>query len=377
MTVYKYFVRAAWRYRWTAIIYLVIFLSLSLINLTQTDPTQEVFRATRPTIDIINQSESEAAAHLDEYLNQNATVKKVADNIQDAREAVFLDKADAIIVIPKDFEQRFNQAEAAVDIVFDFKNMKGQAISSKLQKYLMLLEATEQNGAYDYDRVIRAMQKEVTVELISKKGDGISNDRLKRWFNSYYNFAGYIIMAIYIGVIGIVMSDFQDENVMKRVDSSAKSTVSIQLQTYFGQFSVAMGMSAFLVLASIVLHRENLGNVHWGKHVINLIVFSFVALGMTFLINNLTNNRNVKSALSTVLSLGLSFISGVMIDQSFLSSTTLRIAKFFPMYYFVKLNNSISAGLRETLIYLGIQMLFAIAFLVLGLYFAKQKRAAQ
>lgn len=375
MTVYKYFVRTAWRKRWIALIYLVIFIFFSVMNISRSANREEtVFTPSHPTIGILCQSESETAKRLCDYLEIYSTVKEVSSDLAEAREMIFLEKVDAIVVIPNDFEQQLQGKQPVAEVLFDFKNMKGHLVSNQLNKYLMLLKATEQNGVYDEAKVLRAMKKEIKVSLISNRQASSRSEDLEQWFRNYYNFAGYIMLAIYIGVIGIVMSDFQEENVVRRIHSAAKSNLSVQIQTYAGQLTAAFCITGFLASASLILQRNNLGEIHLFKYLVNIGVFSFVVLGITFLINNLTNNRNVKNALSTVISLGLAFISGIMIDQEFLSTATLKIAKFFPAYYFVKLNNLTAADTTKIMTYLGIQLLFALAFLVLGIYFGKKKR---
>lgn len=75
--------------------------------------------------------------------------------------------------------------------------------------------------------------------------------------------------------------------------------------------------------------------------------------------------------MSTVLSLGTSFISGVMVPQQFLGKKVLTIAKFFPTYYFVRINDMQASSFLDIRYEIFMQVLFAIAFLFMGLYFSK------
>ncbi len=74
---------------------------------------------------------------------------------------------------------------------------------------------------------------------------------------------------------------------------------------------------------------EHIGDINLVKYLINIVAFSFSILCLTFLINNLTSNKFIINGISTVLSLGTSFISGVMVPQQFLGEEVLKIAKFF------------------------------------------------
>ncbi|NMA86372.1 MAG: ABC transporter permease, partial [Tissierellia bacterium] len=117
--------------------------------------------------------------------------------------------------------------------------------------------------------------------------------------------------------------------------------------------------------------------IDFGKYIINTIVFSFTILCLTFFINSFTKNKFVITALSTVLSLGISFISGVMVPQEFLGEKTLALAKFFPNYYFVKINNITVNSFSDIGFELLMQLLFAFAFILLGLYFSKVKQGGK
>ena len=111
-------------------------------------------------------------------------------------------------------------------------------------------------------------------------------------------------------------------------------------------------------------------------YVSNLSVFSFTILFLTFLINNIVKNKFAISAISTVLSLGTSFISGVMVPQQLLGKNVLTVAKFFPTYYYVKINDMQANSFSDVRYEIFMQLLFAAAFLLMGLYFSKAAQKA-
>ena len=82
------------------------------------------------------------------------------------------------------------------------------------------------------------------------------------------------------------------------------------------------------------------------------------------------------NGISTVLSLGTSFISGVMVPQELLGDRVLTIAKFFPTYYFVRINDMGPISLLDVRFEILMQILFGIAFLLMGLYFSKTTQRA-
>lgn len=181
-------------------------------------------------------------------------------------------------------------------------------------------------------------------------------------------------MAIYISVIGLVMREFNDANIQARMKVSSKKFLSFNIQMYLGQISIAVLITLVFVLDSILLKGKYLRDVNFVKYLLNIWVFSFSILGLTFLANNLTRSTFMINAASTVLSLGTSFISGVLVPQELLGENVLKIAKFFPTYYFIKINDMKIDSFIEIRYELLMQVLFVISFLLIGLYFSEIKR---
>jgi len=119
---------------------------------------------------------------------------------------------------------------------------------------------------------------------------------------------------------------------------------------------------------------KNIGANNWFKNYYNFTSYIIIAIYLTFLINNLTRNRFVINGISTVVSLGTSFISGVFVPQEFLSEKALTVAKFFPTYYFVRINERSINSLIDMRYDILMQVMFGVVFLLMGLYFSKVKQ---
>lgn len=374
MIVYKYFLKNAFRRRYFALIYLAIFIFLSVINTANLlKKNTSNFENYRPNLAVMNESQSELSQNLEEYLRKISKIQMAPETILQAKEMIFTEKVDAVIRMPGDFDERLSRGESSVEILYDYKNIKGHIIENQLYKYLIFVNATKGEDDYNTQLVEKVMEEEVQVRFRNQEN---SNEHLYRqyWFIFFFNFSGYLIIAVFIGIIGLTMSDFQQEEVAVRIQSASMSNFRIQIQTYLGQLSIAAIITALIILIGIALQKGNLNHIAISKYIVNLSIFSLAVLSMTFMINNITNNKVVKSALSTVISLGMAFISGVMVPQEYISSFTLKVAHFFPMYYFVKINDNISIQWSELCHNLSMQFLFALAFLVVGIYFARLRQ---
>lgn len=373
MTVYKYFMKIAIRHKWIILGYAMIFFILSLINGSSTEQRETVFMESSLNIGIVDHSNSDLSKGLIESLDKDNTITKVPDNREYIEEQIFLQVFDAVLLIPEDFENKVKNKEKSVEIFRDERKMGPMQIENEISKFLIFANATYSDGSFNLERVESALKKEASVEVLEGQNSSKSNG-VNTWFKFYFNFTGYIIIAIYVAVMGLVMTEFSGKNIQDRMKISSKKFLDFNGEIYFGQVTLGILITAIFILGSIVLKGKYIGEVNFPKYMVNTAVFSFAILCFTFLINNLTRNRFVINGISTVASLGTALISGVMVPQEFLGEKVLGIAKFFPTYYFVKINEMSVASFSDMSYEIFMQVLFAIAFLTIGLYFSKQNR---
>lgn len=375
MTVFKYFLKIALKNKWIIIMYISIFFVMTLLNSTDAMKREETFVETRLNIGIIDKSNSELSSSLKDYLKQKNNIVDSREDEEYIKEQIFLEIADAVIIIPEDFDKRVINKEEAVLIYKDDRKPESIQIENQINKYLAFANITYANGQFALDDVKEALNEGTEVRVLSNKGES-ENSRISTWFRYYYNFTGYVILAVYIAIIGIVMSDFRDEKIDNRRKISSKRFLEFNREIYLGQLTLATAVTSIFIIASILLMGRYFRDIYYTKYLVNLIVFSFSILCLTFLINNITRNKQIITTLSTVISLGTSFISGVMVPQELLGEKVLLVAKFFPVYYFVKINDAVINSLSEVRFELFMQVLFAVAFLLLGLMFSKKAQRA-
>lgn len=368
MTVYRYFMKMIINYKWVIISYVGVFLLFGVIN-SSSDSKEASFVETKFNLGIIDNSDSELGKSLREYLEKNNNSIETLEDEEYIKEQIFLEIVDAVIIIPKDFDHLVRIEKEFMMVYNDDRKIESIQIQSQINKFILFANAVYENGEFNIKLLSKALEKEAKVTVI---GSGVKSQGVNQWFMYYYNFSAYIIIAIYIAVIGLVMNDFANDNINKRIQVSSKKTFGFNLQLYLAQLSIGMIITSLFILISMIMKAPYLADIYLAKYIINIFVFSFSILCLTFLINNITSSSFVKNGLSTVLSLGTSFISGVMLPQDLLSPKVLSIAKFFPSYYFVKINNSDIHSISDVSYEIFMQLLFAIVFLLLGLYFSRR-----
>lgn len=369
MTVYKYFIKLAFSNRGVLLAYTGVFFLLSIIAGTGQSTSQGEFVQSSLRVGIVDNSEGQIAEGLIEYLSQKNAVQLLEDaSAEEIREGIFLGLSDAVIIIPEDFEERVLLKQESVSIYSDEAKPQTVQINSQVNKYLTFLNASLEDGAYDIAGVLSALEVESDVEMVGADRDENKN----AWFAQYFNFMSYSVTAIYIGVIGYAMNDFREDKMESRRRVSSISFNKFNREIYLGQLTIATIVTAIFTLGAIVIRGGDISGVQFSKYVLNVTVFSTSILCLTYLINSLTNNRIVKSGLSNVIALGTAFISGVMMPQELLGDRVTAIAKFFPTYYFVKINETRVNSFSDISYEISVQLLFAVVFLLVGLYFSKR-----
>lgn len=373
MTVYKYFLKTALRYKWIIIGYSLIFFSLSLIGGSSSKTSSVEFMEENLYIGIVDKSDSDLSRELTEYLGEKNTLIAMKDDREYIKEQIFLQTVDAVAIIPEDFESRVKDKEETIEVIRDDRKMGSMQIDNEISKFLIFSEASYRDGKFNLEKVKKSLEEEIEVEVLNLDTTS-KNKQADMWFRFYFNFVGYVIIAVYVAVIGLIMSDFTNKGIKDRMRVSSKKFLRFNFEMYMGQVTIGALITSIFIVGAIFLSGKSIGDVNFLKYLINTLVFSFSILCFTFLINNISSSKFVINGISTVASLGTAFISGVFVSQELLSEKVLTVAKFFPTYYFVRVNDMVASSFSDMSYEIFMQILFGIAFLSIGLYFSKLKQ---
>lgn len=197
----------------------------------------------------------------------------------------------------------------------------------------------------------------------------------------YFNYFAYSLFAIILLGVTSFMMVFNDPELKKRNLCSPLPSKSMNAQIILGNLMFSLVIWAIMVCFAFVIYGNSILNYNTVYFIINSLIFTLVCLSISFFVGNIIKSRNAQSAIVNVLSLGLSFISGVFVPQILLGKTVLKIASFTPTYWYIKanndINNIISFNTNNTppIIYaILIQFGFAVVILAVSLVVIKQKK---
>lgn len=377
MTVYKSFIKLLAKERISILLSLLVsLLPLALIIFSETEEQKE-FQTTPLDLAVVNESDSELASQMIDYFEETNRVEiKNEENEKDLRQQLYVGLYDAVIKIPSDFEERlFQQEETVVEIESNLFPETRYLSFDLVNKYLryadtFLTSNPELTAEQLKNKISNILQKSTEVSFI---GQEKINEELTNYYPSLALLA-WVIMQTSLGILGNVMLSFREEEIQSRVLVSGLSSFRYNLQVFFAQITYGVGLFGISFAFLWNMLPDNLA-ISWGSLAGTLATYIFASLGLSFLLTQMIENRYLHRAITLVITLVLSFISGVFIPVDLLSDSMRRLASFSPMYYYYDAITKISSSANEVIYNWAILFAFGVVFIFVGLVFARQKQS--
>ena len=95
------------------------------------------------------------------------------------------------------------------------------------------------------------------------------------------------------------------------------------------------------------------------------------------LISKEASSKNIITLITQALGLGMSFFCGIFVPQDMLGSSVLAVGKFFPAYWYIRLNNMLRGSTllsaEKAALCFGIQAAFVVAIVTVTLLIRRMK----
>ena len=386
MQVYRAYFKIIKKHIVSLLIYLAVFVFISVIISNALSGQQgSAFALTKSKIAFFNNDQdSPLTDGLKDMLSRNAEVVNPEDNTQDIQDALFFGQIAYVIRIPDGFTQSFLSGKDNITI----QRTAGTASASGINLDLLINKYFNTAALYIKNvpgitqaQVVKNVQKDLTVaasvELNTFNKSSDSNN-----LSYYFLIFAYSVLAILLMGITTIMMAFNQRDLSNRNNCSPLSTLNFNFQLVLGNATFAFAVWAILCAFTFLMYGHIVFNPGIVLLCVNALVFTIVSLSLAFLVGKFIKSNGAQAAITNVLSLGISFISGVFVEQALLGKTVLTIASFTPGYWYVKAVNDIqnmvsySAQNITPVIYsILIQLGFAAAFLIIAMVVSKQKRA--
>lgn len=369
------------------ILYGIMFVGITLIiTFALIKGNSDDFSVTKVPVLLINQDEDNS--FIDAfmyYLEDYVEYINVKDDEGARKDALFYNEVHYILTIPEGFTDAFlsgNEIMLTKEILPDRMDSV-QSVDSAIDNYLNMAKTyINYNPGFGISELIdflhmNSMPKtQVTIDA------GKQNTLNAAEFNNYYfNYLGYIMIVCFILGVSTVMMSFHDLELRRRQFASPVSSRNFNLQLILANLIFVLVYLVIFIIVGYLCNPYRQFDISLVLIWINSLIFAVVVLCISFLIGIAVKGKNAVQALSTGLSLGMAFLSGMFVPQELLGEAVIRVGSFVPSYWYVKANNTISGlnnysikSLSPVLQYMAIQIGFVAVLLAIALVVAKRKR---
>lgn len=378
MQVYKCFFRILKTQMGQIIMYLVIFLSISLIvSLQGAENKGNEFEASEFSFSVFDEDDSSVSRKLTAYLAKENELVEIRDEKSAIQDELYNRSTHCVLRIPKGFAESLKGTEVKeISMTSIPGTFYGEIFEGKINGYVTVLRNYLNGGFDEKEALLRAentLALEAKVELASAQDAAVHS---KMYY--FFNYVPYIFLCICVVAITPVLIVFRGKGIAERIGSSAYPASKVNLSLCGGIITTGIGLVAVHSIMVAVLTK---GAVFSGKgllHLMNVVSFMLVAISLVFLLGRFVKRLEVLSMIANVVALGMSFLGGVFVPVYMLGDGVIRIAHFLPAYWYIRASgwiDSYMGGSKAELFgFYGIQLLFAVAFLCVGFAFSHAKR---
>jgi len=360
-----------------------VFVSMIVMNMNKKEETPESFSDTKVSIAIIAEEETGFTKGLQASLTDVANIEVIKDDQETIQDALYFRAVYMVIRIPEGFTQ---SVLAGAPMSLETHTVPNATASMQVTLHInqfMKLATLYKLGDPDIDegelvsRITDAMNSRAQVTMVDPDPNAIQGDLMPFFFNYF----AYSYMFVMILGVSSIMLVFNRREIKWRNACGPLNGRKVSMQFLLANGVFALGTWLLLIIMCLAFDFRNAFKINTLYFMLNSIVFSLTVLGLSFFLGTLIKGKEASSAISNIVTLSSCFISGVFVPQAFLAEGVLRVASFFPTYWYVKANTQIAAltrfdfsSIKEILIIMLIELGFAVAFITVSLAVGKRQQ---
>ncbi len=390
MKVFKLYFKVLRKYIGFLFMYVGIFLGVTLgviVPQNIKNSKEKEFTDEKCDFAFYDYDNSTLSQALKAYLQENHNIKTIDnDDRETIQDALYNWDVHAVVTVEKGFEEKFSVTsdEERSKIIKELlgvyvipNTVTATLFEQNLNSYLSMADTYISAGFDIKEATEKAMEvSNTSTEVSYEGGEAVIESPVAM----YFKYFSWVFIAMCITSISVVLISLNKKEVRDRVECSPYKFFKMNMEIVFGVIVTGFVICTIFIGAAFVIFPEYMLKLNSILYIINAFSIMSVALAITFLVSKLTDKSQVISLLANVIGLGMAFLCGVFVPLEFLSDTIIKIAHFLPVYWNVKaiqVIGGVAKGSTSTVFaYMGIQILFAIAIIFVGMIIDRRKRVA-
>lgn len=384
MTVFKACIKICSRNLGDILIMLGVFIGMSLLfSSYSSDNSKEGYVNANIKVAYIDNDNSILSKGIKTYLKDKVQLKDIVETDEGIQDALFYRIVEYIIIIPEGFLDSFIKGEIKEiekrEVAESFSGIYVSNIINNFMNSLDLYKTGIKND--DMESLLKKAMENVEIKSEVEFLQEVKKEKAD--LKQQFIFAAYTIMGSIIASVGTLAAIFNNKEIKRRNKISAIRPTSLNLILVLANLCLTIFIWSIIMMFVYLMHGKEMLNYKGGFYVLNSLVFSIDALSIGFFASTFVSSANGRSAIANTVALGSSFLTGVFVPISILGENVRNVARFLPSYWYVdaceKIHSLTSFSLnnsKEIFINMGIQILFALALVSVGLVIARQKSLA-
>ena len=383
MIIFKIFLKTTKKSLGSIIPYFAIFF-LIIMMLSQFGGNNAAeFSETKITMAVFDHDNTTLSNALYNYLNETQDITQLKEDRDLLIENLYSQMITYVLFIPEGFEEKILNAKDVSELndITEYMASSGSTstvlMDNKISGYVKTL-ATYIIAGVDKDKAIENTNDiQNTATTVSTLSGNDAGEKSMPYY--FFQYLPHIMINVIMSGLGLVYLTFRKKDLANRITCSSLSVKSQNLQIILGSSIYVFVTFAIFVIAAIAIFGDTLFNTTGGLYILNTAVFAIFTLALTYFVSYVIKSQNGLSGACNICSLGLSFLGGVFVPMEVMSGTVLKISQFLPTYWYIKAHNiaeeytGSSAQIKDFLLSLGIQLLFAITLFAGALVLQKRK----
>lgn len=379
MQVYKVFFRILNKQKGQIIMYLFIFLGVSTIVSTQgINNEKTAFEASSYFFSVFDEDESDISRSLIGYLEKDNERVEIADDKEAIQDELYSRRTNCVIRIPKGFGDSVKEDGEILpmEMISIPGTFYAETIKNLGNRYMSLVKSYIEGGFTPEEALRKAEVTNTEKVKVTMSGERGSSSHSRMYY--FFAYVPYIFISVCVVGIGPILIVFHRKELQERNSCSSYSLFRTNMELFAGIITAGLGLLVLYLLMVFSIMRTELFTFQGFLHGLNIFCFLVVSLGIVFVLGQILKKTTVISMMSNVIGLGMSFLGGIFVPLEFLSDGIVKVAHFLPSYWYILAVRFIDGykpgdSLSELWTSLGIELLFGVAFVCIGLAYAKTR----
>ena len=379
MAVFKAYMKIARKNIWMILLYLGIFFCVTILFQRFVPEGAEGYTAESVPVGIVDEDGGEAAESLINYIGRTNETILLEDDRESLQEDLFYRNVGYIVRIPEGFMEKCILGEEKIEAVTVPGTYAGYYVDQQVNSYMVYARSYAAAG-FTETEIASAMahRDKAEVTLVDFSG----NAGQVPAYTFYYRYLPYLLLSVLGYVMGYILMGFRRGSLPQRMQASAVPERRQSIEGLAASLVIALALWGVSAAVSVVMYRQDIfesGKLIW--FLLNSLAMLLTALSLSYLVGTLVKSSNALSGIVNIISLGMCFVCGVFVEISYLSAEVRKAAQFLPVYWYETVNTlltdhrTVAVSIRsEVLSGIGIQIVFAIAFVCVTLAVAKRSR---